>query len=108
MQPTWTYKNFQIQEGLKPGSKTLRYFFKVVEGDEKKCNYCVWIADDALSGFDPSEDFNAIVASRKEVWHRWVKAKIDAGDFRNLALKIEKTGEHEINLSELSEKETFS
>ena len=103
MQDTWTYKNVEISEGLKPGSTTFRYFFKVLEGGQKKCNYCVWIVDDALTRFDPSKDFNAIVASRKDTWHKWVKAKIDGGDFRNRALKFEKKGEQEIDLSEMSE-----
>jgi len=103
MQNAWIYKNFEIQEGLKPGSKTFRYFFKIIESGQKKCNYCVWIADDALTRFDPSKDFNAIVDSRKDAWHQWVKAKIDDSDFRNRALKIEKSGEQEINLSDLSE-----
>lgn len=103
MENTWTYKNFEIREGLKPGSKTFRYFFKVLESGEKKCNYCVWIVDDALTRFDPSKDFNAIVAFRKDSWHQWVKAKIDSGDFHNRALKIEKSGEQEINLSDISE-----
>lgn len=101
MQNTWTYKNFEIREGLKPGSKKFRYFFKVLEGGEKKCNYCVWIVDDALTRFDPSSDFNAIVASHKAVWHQWVKEKIDGGDFRSRALKVEKAGQQEINLSEM-------
>ena len=103
MPTAWTYKNLEIREGLKPGSKTFRYFFRVIEGGEKKCNYCVWIADDALTRFDPSNDFNTIVASRKAAWHRWVKGKIDRGDFRNRVLKFEKTGEHEINLSDMIE-----
>ena len=103
MQNPWTYKNFEISEGLKPGSKTFRYFFKVLESGQKKCNYCIWIVNDALTRFDPSKDFNAIVASRKDTWHQWVKAKIDGGDFRNRALKFEKAGEQEINLSDMSD-----
>ena len=107
MDDTWTYKNFEIREGLKPGSKTFRYFFKVLESGEKKCNYCVWIVDDALTRFDPSKDFNAIVAYRKDSWHQWVKTKIDDGDFRDRALKIEKSSEQEINLSDHSEHVTL-
>lgn len=103
MQNTWTYKNFEISEGLKPGSKTFRYFFRVLEAGEKKCNYCVWIVDDALTRFDPSTDFEAIVASCKAAWHQWVKGKIDGGDFRNRVLKFEKSGEREINLSDMQE-----
>ena len=103
MKSTWNYKRFEIHEGLKPGSKTFRYFFKVLDSGQKKCNYCVWIVDDALTRFDPSKDFNTIAASRRDTWHKWVKAKIDGGDFRNRALKIEKSGEQEINLSDLSE-----
>lgn len=108
MKHSWTYKNYEIREGLKPGSKTFRYFFRIVEGGEKKCNYCVWIVDDALTQFDGSKDFNAIVASRRQVWHQWVKAKIDSEDFRNRALKIEIAGEQEINLSEISEHVTVA
>ena len=103
MQTTWTYKKYEIKEGLKPGSKSFRYFFRILESGEKKCNYCVWIVDDALIRFDPSKDFDAIVASRKTIWHQWVKEKIDGGDFRNRALKLEKSGQQEINLSDISE-----
>ncbi len=93
MQTTWTYKNHEIEEGLKPGSKTFRYFFKILESGEKKCNCCVWIADDTLGQFDSSKDFQAIVASRKSGWHQWVKEKIDREDFRNRALKFDKDGQ---------------
>ena len=50
-----------------------------------------------------SKDFSAIVASQKEGWNKWVKGKIDAGDFRNKVLKYEKDGEKEIELSEMDE-----
>lgn len=103
MQPAWTYKNYEIEEGLKPGSKTFRYFFKILEKGEKKCNYCVWIVDDALTRFDPSREFTVIAASHKATWHQWVKEKIDGSDFRNRALKLEKTGQQEINLSDMSD-----
>lgn len=103
MQTTWTYKNHEIEEGLKPGSKTFRYFFKILEHGEKKCNCCVWIADDALGKFDPAKNFEGIVTSQKETWQKWVKAKIDKGDFRNRALKIGKQGQLEINLSDMSD-----
>jgi hypothetical protein len=103
MQKTWSYKTYAIEEGLKPGSSTFRYFFVVSESGEKKCNYCVWITDEALARFDPSKDFSAIVSSQTEAWHRWVKVKIDAADFRNRVLKFDKTGEQEINLSEMAE-----
>ncbi len=103
MQPKWTYKDHEIEEGLKPGSKTFRYFFKILEGGEKKCNFCVWIVDDALARFDSSKKFDAIVDSHKVRWHQWVKEKIDQGDFRNRALKFEKTGQKEINLSDMAD-----
>ncbi len=103
MQQTWTYKQYEITEGLKPGSKTFRFFFKVLEGAQKKCNYCVWLMDDALAGFDASEDFKAIADSQKANWHAWVKQKLDAGDFRNRALKFTPAGQEEINLSEMSQ-----
>jgi len=48
-----------------------------------------------------------IVSSQIETWHEWVKEKIDAADFRNRALKFEKTGEKEIDLSEMAEHVTM-
>ena len=56
-----------------------------------------------MSRFDPAKDFNSIVSSQIETWHEWVKEKIDAADFRNRALKFEKTGEKEIDLSQMAE-----
>lgn len=103
MQEKWHYQNHEIQEGLKPGSQKFQYFFKVLKNGEKKCNYCVWISDDALEKFATSGEFDAVAASQKEVWHAWVKEKIDARDFRNRALKIDKQGTQEINLSEMSD-----
>lgn len=103
MQQTWTYKNYEIQEGLKPGSNTFRYFYKILENGEKKCNYCVWIVDDALTQFDPAKDFGAIAASHKNDWQQKVKDKIDGQDFRNRALKIGTDSLEEINLSDMSE-----
>ena len=107
MPNTWSYKNYEVKEGLKPGSSQFRYFFTVSEKGEKKCHYCVWIVDDALSRFNPSNDFKAIISSQVETWHKWVKEKIDAKDFSNRALKFEKTGEREINLSEMSKHVTM-
>ncbi len=52
MQKKWTYKNWEIKEGSKPGSSKFQYFFVVSEKGVKKSNYCVWIKDDALSRFD--------------------------------------------------------
>jgi hypothetical protein len=99
----WSYKKYQVKEGLKPGSKHFQYFFVVSEGGDKKCNYCVWIEDEALSRFDPSKKFDAIVSSGRQDWGNWVKEKIDKEDFRNSALKFEKEGEKEIDLAELEE-----
>ena len=103
----WLYKDLQITEGLKPGSKHFQYFFVVSEGGEKKCNYCVWMDDEALSSLALPMDFEEIVSLKREEWSTWVKEKIDNGDFRNLALKVEKAGQKEINLSEMKEKITF-
>jgi len=103
MQKKWTYKTYEVQEGLKPGSTTFRYFFTVSEKGVKKCNYCVWIKDDALFRFDQSKNFDTIISSRRENWVKWIKEKIDARDFQNRALKFDKTGETEINLSEAGE-----
>ena len=50
-----------------------------------------------------AKKFDAIVASQKDAWHHWIKGKIDEGDFRNRALKIEKEGQLEINLSDMSD-----
>ena len=104
MKENWSYKGFQISEGLKPGSKHFQYFFVVSEGSEKKCNYCVWIDDEALSRFDKSEKFDSIISSQKGNWNRWVREKIDQGDFRNRVLRYEKEGHTEVDLSELKEK----
>jgi hypothetical protein len=103
MQKKWTYHNYEIQEGLKPGSATFRYFFVVSEKGLKKSNYCVWIKDEALTRFDQSKDFDAIIASQSENWHQWIKAKIDAQDFQNRALLFDQSSETEINLSEMHE-----
>jgi hypothetical protein len=100
---TWSHKNLQIKEGLKPESKHFQYFFLVSEGGTKKCNYCVWIDDENLATFAPSKDLEAIASSRREEWRRWVQEKIDQGDFRNLVLKVEKTGSRVISLSEMAE-----
>ena len=97
----WSYKKYQIKEGLKPRSKNFQYFFVVSEGIEMKCNYCVWIQDEALSRFDPSKKFEAIVSAKRQDWGKWVKGKIDKEDFRNSVLKFEKEGEKEIDLAEM-------
>jgi hypothetical protein len=102
MDASWDYNNYQIKDGLKPESKHFQYFYVVKKGEEKKCNYCVWIVDEALSRLNNSKDFSAIVASQKEGWNKWVKGKIDAGDFRSKVLKYEKDGEKEIELSEMT------
>jgi hypothetical protein len=100
----WSYKNFRIDEGLKPGSKHFQYFFVVSEKGKKKCNYCVWIDDENLSHFAThSNEFEDIASLKREEWEKWVQGKIDQGDFRNLVLKFEKTGQREINLSEMEE-----
>jgi len=103
MEKKWSYKDYEIDAGLKPGSAHFQYFFSVLKDKKKKCNYCVWIDDDALSRFGQGEDFDAIVASESEEWEKWVKAQIDAGDFQNKVLKFEKNGEKEIDLSEMQE-----
>ena len=96
----WSYKHFQINEGLKPGSPHFQYFFVVSKEGVKKCNYCVWIEDDALSLFHESKNFSSISSSHRDQWSAWVKGKIDQGDFRNIALLVEKTGQKEIDLAQ--------
>ena len=103
----WFYKNLQITEGLKPESKHFQYFFMISEGGEKKCNYCVWVDDETLSSLAPSKNFQEVVTLKRKEWVAWVKEKIEKGDFRNLALRMEKTGQKEINLSEMKEKIPF-
>ena len=99
----WIYNDYQVEEGLKPGSKKFRYFFKVAKGGEEKCNYCVWIEDEALSRFDKAKNFNAIISSQKDSWISWVKEKIDGGDFRSRLLKFGTKGQEEVDLSEMDE-----
>jgi len=101
---TWSHKKLQIVEGLKPGSTHFQYYFVVSEKGEKKCNYCVWIDEDNLNRFGRSEEFEEIASSRREEWSKWVRNKIDQGDFRNLVLKLERGGQKEIDLSEMEKK----
>jgi hypothetical protein len=103
----WSYKDFRVREGLKPGSKHFQYYFVISQGGEKKANYCVWIEEDALARFAPSQEFGEISASGREDWSKWVQDKIDQGDFRNRVLKFEKTGQREIDLTEMQEKLEF-
>jgi hypothetical protein len=103
---TWSYKDFQILEGLKPVGSHFQYFFVVSEKGAKKCNYCVWIDDDSLGRFDPSKGFETIVSSEREAWTQWVRSKIDQGDFRNRVLKLETSGQKEIDLGSEGEKLT--
>jgi hypothetical protein len=102
MENQWSYKEYQIRDGLKPGSPHFQYFYVVSEQAKKKCNYCVWIVDEALARFDRSKDFESIVSSQREIWNKWVKGKIDAGDFGNKVLKYDRDGEKEIELSEMA------
>jgi hypothetical protein len=101
---TWSYKNYRIVEGLKPESSHFQYFFVVSEKGEKKCNYCVWIDDENLSRFGRSEEFGEIASSRREEWSQWVRSKIDVGDFWNLVLKLDETGQMEIDLEKIEKK----
>ena len=102
MEHQWSYKNYRIKDGLKPGSTHFQYFYVVSEEGKKKSNYCVWIENEALSRFALSGDFDSIVLSQRETWNKWVKGKIDGGDFGNKVMRIEKGGEKEIELSEMS------
>ena len=105
MEPkTWTYKDYQIKEGMKPDSSDFRYYFSVSEGNQKKCRYCVWIDDEALARFDPSKKFESIVSSNSPQWAQWVKRKIDRGDFRNMVLRYGAGGDVEIDLEKMEKK----
>lgn len=102
MENQWSYKDYQIHDGLKPGSKHFQYFYVVSKQTRKTCNYCVWIVDEALTRFDKSGDFDSIVSSQREVWNRWVIEKIDCGDFGNKVLKYDYDSEKEIELTEMT------
>lgn len=95
----WTYKEFQINDGLKPEAKHFQYFFVVSEKGEKKCKYCVWIEDEALTNFDQSKDFDSIISANREDWTKWVKSKIDEGGSQATVLKFGKEGQQEIDLA---------
>jgi hypothetical protein len=102
MEQHWTYKGYDIRDGLKPDSQHFQYFYVVSEQSKKKANYCVWIQTEALTRFDPNGDFGSIISSHRENWRKWVKGKIDAGDFDSRVLKYSKDGEEEIDLSEMT------
>jgi hypothetical protein len=104
MEKEWSYKNLTIEEGFKPGSKHFQYFFLVSEGGKKKCNYCVWIEDEAMPRFGASKDFDAILDAHQEDWSRWVKEKIEGKDFRNMVLLFDQEGRKEIELDKMSKK----
>jgi hypothetical protein len=101
---SWSYKEHEIKEGLKPKGRHFQYFFVVSKKGEKRCNYCVWIDDANLTHFSASRSFDEILSSRREEWVQWVRQKIDQEDFRNIAWKLEKTGKKEIKLEELTDK----
>jgi hypothetical protein len=104
MENEWSYKNLSVKEGLKPGSKHFQYFFVVSEGGQKKCNYCVWIEDEALSRFSALKNFKAILDSHRGDWDKWVKEKIDRKDFRNMVLMFDKEGHKEMDLDKMDKK----
>jgi hypothetical protein len=104
MEHEWSYERLSVKEGFKPGSKHFQYFFVVSEGGQKKCNYCVWIEDEALSRFNASKDFNAILDSHRGDWGKWVKEKIDRKDFRNMVLMFDQEGQKEMDLDKMDKK----
>ena len=97
----WSYDDYQIEEGLKPGSKHFQYFFNVYRDGMKKCNYCVWIEDEGLSRFHQNGNFDDIISRHKESWVKWVQEKISAGDLNDKVLKFGNKGMEEIDLSEM-------
>ncbi len=102
MENEWSYKNYRVRDGLRPGGSHFQYFYVVSEQDTKKCRYCVWIPDEALARFREPGNFDSIVSSQKKYWNEWVKGKIDAGDFRDKVLRYDRNGEKEIELSEMT------
>jgi hypothetical protein len=107
MENEWSYKSFKVEEGFKPGSAHFQYFFLVSEGGQKKCNYCVWIEDEALSRFNASKDFNAILEAHREDWNKWVQEKIEQKDFRNVVLLFDEHGQKEMDLDKMDKKLTM-
>lgn len=103
MENQWSYKNYQIKDGLRPGSKHFQYFYVVSEEGKRKTNYCVWIEDENLSRFKQSGDFASIVSTHRQLWDKWVKGKIDEGDFGAKVLKYGPDNTKEIELSEMTE-----
>jgi len=103
MEKEWYHKNYAIKDGLKPGSKHFQYFYVVSEKGATKCHYCVWITDDALSRFDPYQDFDSIISAHREAWNQWVMEKIDLGALESTVLKIDRDGESEIALADMPE-----
>ncbi|MBN1546085.1 MAG: hypothetical protein JW902_05425 [Syntrophaceae bacterium] len=101
MEKEWFHKRYEIRDGLKPGSKRFQYFYVVSEEGKTKCHYCVWITDEALSRFDPSLNFGAIVNSHREAWNQWVRENIDLGALESKVLKIDRDGQTEIALADM-------
>jgi len=104
MENEWSYNSVSIKEGLKPGSKHCQYFFVVSEGGQKKCNYCVWLKDEALASFSASKNFKTILDSHRGDWVKWVKEKIDQKDFRNMVLMFDNEGHKEMDLDKMDKK----
>jgi hypothetical protein len=107
MERKWSYGDYDVREGLKPGSRHFQYFFVISKGGEKRCKYCVWIEDAALPLFHESGSFEEIVSARREEWARWVQGKLDADDLRAVVRKLGPGGEEEFDLAELDEKLTL-
>ena len=103
----WSYKKYEIKEGLKPGSNHFQYYFVVSEGGERKCYFCVWIENGALTEFTQNKDFDEIASAQREAWRKWVQEKIDRQEFSNTVLKLDKEGQKEIDLSEMNDKPNF-
>jgi len=67
---TWSYKNYEVKEGLKPGSKHFSVFLHGPgKGQEEVQLYCVWIDDANLGHFSPTKEFEKIISSRVRMEH---------------------------------------
>jgi hypothetical protein len=82
MQKKWRYKDYEIQEGLKPGSTTFRYFFVVSEKGMRKANYCVWIKDDALPRFDESGILTVLSCLKEKTGANGLSKKLTSRIFK--------------------------
>lgn len=116
MPKIWEYKDYTVDEGMKPHDENYKpdfyqYFFIVKKGDERIFKYCIWTSKEAVEKH-PELTAEASSTGHKipeSVYQRAlsrVKEKIDTGDFDNRLLEFSEAGEREVPLDELDKKLT--